>query len=93
MIVALPSMMGHLICFVFFILIIGMRLDWIVPRVDMPLHAAVVGQISRRTQKDPRQVHQLTEREIGNEKTDEKEVNKKEGTNPFRNSRVKTEQA
>ena len=57
----------------------------------MPFAAAGILQISRGAQKDSRHVHQLAEGEVGNQKTDEKEMNIEEQSTPFGSHGVKTD--
>ena len=44
-----------------FPLLVGVDLHRVIPGVDVPLHAVVVGQVARGAQEDAAHVHQLAE--------------------------------
>ena len=55
-----------------------MNLHRIIPRIDMPFHAARIFQISCRAEERPGHVHQLAEGKIRHQNADKKEMDVKE---------------
>jgi hypothetical protein len=49
-----------------------------IPGIDMPIISAGIPHVFSGAQEDSRHMHQLAEREIGNQETHKKEMNIKE---------------
>jgi len=68
-----------------------MDLDRIAPRVDMTLFTAIVFQVSCGAHENPAQVHELAERKISKEGTDQKKMHVKYYSHFFWNNRAEVQ--
>ena len=69
-----------------------MSLNRVIPRVDIPLKAGIVSQVSGRAQKYPWQMHEFAKGKVCKKNTYKQQMDIKKYSNTFRNCRMETRQ-
>jgi len=75
----------HLLSEFIFICLVSMDLDRVIPWIDVPDHAAIIRQVSRRAQKNACHVGQLAKGKVGKQHAHKKDMDVKKHADPLRN--------